>query len=220
MKANHNPIHAILFFPFAVSNGSKILKWKQITTEPSERYRKGGCFQWFKDTKMKANHNIRNVIIFFVFAVSNGSKILKWKQITTVLALRQAEARCFQWFKDTKMKANHNSNRLTLLHPRAVSNGSKILKWKQITTRATVVLLLIRCFQWFKDTKMKANHNFRWKNISFVIAVSNGSKILKWKQITTQSGWMNDRHSAVSNGSKILKWKQITTPTSTRFPHG
>ena len=37
-------------------------------------------------------------------------------------------ASCFQWFKDTKMKANHNTlARLDLLR-QAVSNGSKILK--------------------------------------------------------------------------------------------
>ena len=37
---------------------------------------KDGCVQWFKDTKLKANHNeiieVRNVI----GVVSNGSKIL------------------------------------------------------------------------------------------------------------------------------------------------
>ena len=35
------------------------------------------------------------------------------------------------------------------------------------------------CFQWFKDTKMKANHNQHNKNFAMVLAVSNGSKILK-----------------------------------------
>ena len=35
------------------------------------------CFQWFKDTKMKANHNIVSVLVLVVLAVSNGSKILK-----------------------------------------------------------------------------------------------------------------------------------------------
>ena len=35
---------------------------------------------------------------------------------------------CFQWFKDTKMKANHNENRAVFTERRAVSNGSKILK--------------------------------------------------------------------------------------------
>ena len=36
-----------------------------------------GCFQWFKDTKMKANHNICVFLLLKLQAVSNGSKILK-----------------------------------------------------------------------------------------------------------------------------------------------
>ena len=35
-----------------------------------------GCFQWFKDTNLKANHNDRAILIAGVGAVSNGSKIL------------------------------------------------------------------------------------------------------------------------------------------------
>ena len=36
-------------------------------------------------------------------------------------------ASCFQWFKDTNLKANHNLNmRVVVLSP-AVFNGSKIL---------------------------------------------------------------------------------------------
>ena len=35
------------------------------------------CFQWFKDTKMKANHNLQSLWGKMVAAVSNGSKILK-----------------------------------------------------------------------------------------------------------------------------------------------
>ena len=35
------------------------------------------CFQWFKDTKMKANHNEESEIQLGMYAVSNGSKILK-----------------------------------------------------------------------------------------------------------------------------------------------
>ena len=41
------------------------------------------------------------------------------------------------------------------------------------------LLLVISCFQWFKDTKMKANHNDTKVMESFELAVSNGSKILK-----------------------------------------
>ena len=41
------------------------------------------------------------------------------------------------------------------------------------------LLLVISCFQWFKDTKMKANHNEEDGIPNSVVAVSNGSKILK-----------------------------------------
>ena len=41
------------------------------------------------------------------------------------------------------------------------------------------LLLVISCFQWFKDTKMKANHNDNNSAIKVNTAVSNGSKILK-----------------------------------------
>ena len=41
------------------------------------------------------------------------------------------------------------------------------------------LLLVISCFQWFKDTKMKANHNKSQRVGSNYRAVSNGSKILK-----------------------------------------
>ena len=41
------------------------------------------------------------------------------------------------------------------------------------------LLLVISCFQWFKDTKMKANHNAILSVEKKVKAVSNGSKILK-----------------------------------------
>ena len=169
----------------AVSNGSKILKWKQITTALLLTLPGIRCFQWFKDTKMKANHNRINEVLNTSPAVSNGSKILKWKQITTNLNIAISYCCCFQWFKDTKMKANHNRNFLLRSHNCAVSNGSKILKWKQITTRIGTDKNGDGCFQWFKDTKMKANHNPYWSDNLLVEAVSNGSKILKWKQITT-----------------------------------
>ena len=35
-----------------------------------------GCFQWFKDTNLKANHNDWFIPMDFGNVVSNGSKIL------------------------------------------------------------------------------------------------------------------------------------------------
>ena len=170
---------------FTVSNGSKILKWKQITTNPYRVEITCNCFQWFKDTKMKANHNTKVNANTVRFTVSNGSKILKWKQITTLCWYVPRFRNCFQWFKDTKMKANHNGLSLRERLRLTVSNGSKILKWKQITTHWYGYVADKDCFQWFKDTKMKANHNTSPSLYPKPNTVSNGSKILKWKQITT-----------------------------------
>ncbi len=36
----------------------------------------------------------------------------------------------------------------------------------------------VRCFQWFKDTNLKANHNQRLRLENHRLVVSNGSKIL------------------------------------------
>ena len=185
MKANHNHFHQLQVIIWAVFNGSKILKWKQITTELTGIKPFTGCFQWFKDTKMKANHNGRTVSVSSEKAVFNGSKILKWKQITTNGYIQFLFNCCFQWFKDTKMKANHNLKDRADCSEEAVFNGSKILKWKQITTEIVEYAPSFRCFQWFKDTKMKANHNNTWYMFPSRPAVFNGSKILKWKQITT-----------------------------------
>ena len=117
------------------------------------------CFQWFKDTNLKANHNSLSIGKYTSAVVSNGSKILIWKQITTQCNLVLRLCRCFQWFKDTNLKANHNHAVERSEPVPVVSNGSKILIWKQITTGALKRKWTTRCFQWFKDTNLKANHN-------------------------------------------------------------
>ena len=39
--------------------------------------------------------------------------------------------------------------------------------------------VILCCFQWFKDTKMKANNNGALGGLASGLAVFNGSKILK-----------------------------------------
>ena len=185
MKANHNSYPHLTITWSAVSNGSKIRKWKQITTLCSwclffcelfptvQRY----------ENESKSQHAMADAII--KLAVSNGSKIRKWKQITTVrlntvsvpalfptVQRYENESKsqrdtsmvfdaysCFQRFKDTKMKANHNSPitywKKVMLFPtvQRYENESKSQRWVEPGQRGN------RCFQRFKDTKMKANHN-------------------------------------------------------------
>ena len=134
MKANHNSQRKAVQKSLTVFYGSKILKWKQITTHCRGLIHYCNCFLWFKDTKMKANHNYSVSINMEKMTVFYGSKILKWKQITTVGCTLRWKPDCFLWFKDTKMKANHNLHHYIPLIDFTVFYGSKILKWKQITT--------------------------------------------------------------------------------------
>ena len=143
------------------------------------------CFQWFKDTNSKANHNIQCTVCLTNRVVFNGSKILIRKQITTLSKNCISADGCFQWFKDTNSKANHNIQCTVCLTNRVVFNGSKILIRKQITTLSKNCISADGCFQWFKDTNSKANHNIILLIPCFRLVVFNGSKILIRKQITT-----------------------------------
>ena len=169
------------------------------------------CFQWFKGTNLKANHNTADSVTLEFVAVSNGSKVQIWKQITTTNKYVALPVCCFQWFKGTNLKANHNNDLHCIAVIGAVSNGSKVQIWKQITTvyecslRAGQLFPMVQrykfesksqrqyrrrelcnsCFQWFKGTNLKANHNRSVNGLKSVGAVSNGSKVQTWKQITT-----------------------------------
>ena len=57
-----------------------------------------------------------------------------------------AKGRCFQYVKDTKKKANHNKHDLLQSTADVVSNTSKILKRKQITTMRNMVGIVPELF--------------------------------------------------------------------------
>ena len=145
----------------AVSNTAKILIWKQITTGCLSFYIAYSCFQYCKDTNLKANHNCVGEGVYQGDAVSNTAKILIWKQITTYKLSCVCTVCCFQYCKDTNLKANHNSLSSCKPSISAVSNTAKILIWKQITTNMDFLCTRKSCFQYCKDTNLKANHNCR-----------------------------------------------------------
>ena len=146
---------------FVVSDISKIQKWKQFTTEPIMSRNLFTLFPIFQRYKNESNSQRERVI-----------------SISSIC--------CFRYFKDTKMKAIHNLRLLTPKDGKVVSDISKIQKWKQFTTRRFWLLTItslfpifqryknesnsqpqrrvgfedVSCFRYFKDTKMKAIHNY------------------------------------------------------------
>ena len=98
---------------------------------------------------------------------------------------------CFQYIKGTKKKANHNNFFPAFISITVVSNTSKALKRKQITTYLYPHSRLECCFQYIKGTKKKANHNIMAASVQALDVVSNTSKVLKRKQITTSISTAN-----------------------------
>ena len=143
---------------------------------------------------------------------------------------------CFLYNKVTKLKTNHNIWKVTTGWILAVSYITKLLNWKQITTKSVSYLVHICCFLYNKVTKLKTNHNLCINNWCSVCAVSYITKLLNWKQITTYFNQFGQNEgcflynkvtklktnhnlciimykiiSAVSYITKLLNWKQITT---------
>ena len=138
LKANHNKTGSMILFIDGVYPISKIRIWKQITTNGSTLLSITRCLSYFKDTNLKANHNRPLILLLLLNGVYPISKIRIWKQITTnnftvifwmeVFILFQRyefESKsqqfcksfipslwCLSYFKDTNLKANHNSRHL------------------------------------------------------------------------------------------------------------
>ena len=185
LKANHNKQTSNPGGHLAVPYWTKILNWKQITTHGSAFISLQGCSLLDKDTKLKANHNYSTVFSWRCQAVPYWTKILNWKQITTMKNIHQQIQRCSLLDKDTKLKANHNKSMGNVTYRNAVPYWTKILNWKQITTLRLLSCFLLSCSLLDKDTKLKANHNGNVSLITWNYAVPYWTKILNWKQITT-----------------------------------
>ena len=84
------------------------------------------CFQWSKDTNLKANHNNiyryeKDIVLF--------SMVQRYKfesKSQHFCATASASPCCFQWSKDTNLKANHNSQSWLAGIIQVVFNGPKI----------------------------------------------------------------------------------------------
>ena len=109
LKANHNIAPPTIDNIIAVSYITKLLNWKQITTPDHGFCLLYCCFLYHKVTKLKANHNMNQTVVLLLDAVSYITKLLNWKQITTLFFRPTTYCRCFLYHKVTKLKANHNS---------------------------------------------------------------------------------------------------------------
>ena len=94
--------------------------------------------------------------------------------------------RCFRYHKGTDFQANHNLHVDKVLYSKVVLDTTKVLIFKQITTVSTILIRIISCFRYHKGTDFQANHNTLLVIIDGHYVVLDTTKVLIFKQITTQ----------------------------------
>ena len=263
MKANHNKYTMFITLTYVVASTTKIQKWKQITTcrvcgeygcrllpvrqryknesksqratpLTSDRYR---CCQYDKDTKMKANHNYALGMVRMDVVVASTTKIQKWKQITTLLAVlslvlvllpvrqryknesksqhlsfkRNFTASCCQYDKDTKMKANHNEIGGRIRAVVVVASTTKIQKWKQITTLLIFQFLCLMLLPVRQRYKNESKSQHMPKRSRPPAGCCQYDKDTKMKANHNKKSVRPKAWKVVASTTKIQKWKQITT---------
>ena len=145
------------------------------------------CCVWrHKDINLKAIHNQKNSRSTNSTVVSDDTKILIWKQFTTSAIVGFFIIGCVWRHKDINLKAIHNQVRLNRRYPPVVSDDTKILIWKQFTTNTTKSDDMDGCVWRHKDINLKAIHNRYSTFYRYSSVVSDDTKILIWKQFTTQ----------------------------------
>ena len=169
------------------------------------------CFRYHKGTDFQANHNCRKVPLSWRSVVLDTTKVLIFKQITTRPKGGSTSKRCFRYHKGTDFQANHNKNKKVDKSSNVVLDTTKVLIFKQITTIRRWFSRIKRCFRYHKGTDFQANHNLTKLLISFHRVVLDTTKVLIFKQITTNYGSFIRCCHVVLDTTKVLIFKQITT---------
>ena len=143
-----------------MSSDTKIQIWKQFTTRRRPSRRLIRCVIRYKDTNLKAIHNMMMITCLLWLAVSSDTKIQIWKQFTTLETQHRPHGRLCHPIQRYKFESNSQHT-----HGLLAAHGSCVIR--------------------YKDTNLKAihNHNSCFKFIRW--AVSSDTKIQIWKQFTT-----------------------------------
>ena len=144
--------------------------------------------------------------------------------------------RCYQIYKEQKLKANHNLHRALLYNWLVVIKYTKNKSWKQITTPPCGCHHRWCCYQIYKEQKLKANHNSNMALAVDLMLLSNIQRTKVESKSQHGVGWIetsrscyqiykeqklkanhnrfvadNETQRVVIKYTKNKSWKQITT---------
>ena len=143
------------------------------------------CFRYHKGTDFQANHNGFCNEQFIGWVVLDTTKVLIFKQITTLASKHPYIGCCFRYHKGTDFQANHNPLVCLIGKQLVVLDTTKVLIFKQITTRLQNLTIITCCFRYHKGTDFQANHNTKPSKVLDIPVVLDTTKVLIFKQITT-----------------------------------
>ena len=113
-----------------------------------------GCITRYKDTNLKAIHNLPCLDKHLYKVVLLDTKIQIWKQFTTPSERYDTGLRCITRYKDTNLKAIHNQEDDDSGYIAVVLLDTKIQIWKQFTTFDVELINTNGCITKYKDTNL------------------------------------------------------------------
>ena len=215
LKANHNYILRRILSTVDVVYPTKILFWKRITTQgssssihremlfilqryyfesESQQYSLSyvcfhGCCLSYKDTILKANHNVLFFLSLQNSDVVYPTKILFWKRITTCQIVQPAQVLMLFILQRYYFESESQQNGYGISVLFDVVYPTKILFWKRITTNAVAcnkcckMLFILQRYYFESESQLLACM------MEYYTDVVYPTKILFWKRITTNIQW-------------------------------
>ena len=195
------------------------------------------CFVSQRYWKMKAIHNLRNIVAIISFVVLYPKDTEKWKQFTTELSTTKTEVRlfcipkilknesnsqqgrrrkgyfvcCFVSQRYWKMKAIHNSQNESRHLGEVVLYPKDTEKWKQFTTIRSSGLKFWELFCIPKILKNESNSQLRWNRQWKVVRCFVSQRYWKMKAIHNRRIQGKQARDVVLYPKDTEKWKQFTT---------
>ena len=118
---------------------------------------------------------------------------------------------CFRYHKGTDFQANHNMASNSAVSSIVVLDTTKVLIFKQITTKVMFLLKINCCFRYHKGTDFQANHNNSSIKLNKLRSCFRYHKGTDFQANHNLASSMNNLCLVVLDTTKVLIFKQITT---------
>ena len=143
------------------------------------------CCWYYKGSSFQANHNQERVFYGMRITVVDTTKVVVFKQITTLTATTNPAGHCCWYYKGSSFQANHNYAVWLGRAAWTVVDTTKVVVFKQITTSGVVDILAWDCCWYYKGSSFQANHNVWTHHKIQTFTVVDTTKVVVFKQITT-----------------------------------